>query len=142
MTQPSGDLDMKGLNFPLRMQPAARHMMNSAIGVTARRVVRVVMDARNDGLPVALLEVAAGPEPMLPDWQEVVIRVSVLLSPEEAVAAWERLARRLETLRESLDFVEREILEEAVALELIWKQNGNGNGNGAAGHGEQADGPA
>ena len=55
----------------------------------------------------------------------------------EAVAAWDALAAKVEALRETLDMVQKEILDEAVALHLVWKENGNGNGNGAV-----ADGPA
>ena len=99
----------------------------------ARQVIREIIAARREGLPVAMLEVAAGPEPLLPDWQEVALRVGLLMTPEEAVAAWEALDQRVENLRESLDMVQKEILDEAVALEVVWKENGNGgDANGSA----------
>jgi hypothetical protein len=132
--QPASDYELRGLNFPMRLQPDARRLMEGPVGVVARRVIREVIAARREGLPVAMLEVARGPEPLVQDWEEAVIRVSVLLTPREAVAAWDALAQRVEALRESLDMVQKEILDEAVGLHLVWKDNGNGNGaaNGPA----------
>lgn len=135
MTQPpSSDYELRGLNFPMRLQPDARRLMEGPVGVVARQVIRELIAARREGLPVAMLEVARGPEPLLQDWDEVVIRVSVLLRPEEAVAAWDALEQRVERLRESLDMVQKEILDEAVALHFIWKDNDN-HANGAGAHG-------
>lgn len=131
--QPQSDYELRGLNFPMRLQPEARPLMEGAVGVVARMVVREIVAARREGLPIAMLEIAAGPEPMLPDWQAVALRVGLLVAPAEAVAAWDDLDRRVERLRDSLDMVQREILDEAVALEVVWKENGTGTDvNGSA----------
>lgn len=119
---PSDTLQIGPLNISVSLQPAARPLMTTPTGLLVRQVVRLVVEAKRQGLPVSLLEVKAATDPEIETWRELVVRVSVLCSAEAALQAWEELSQRLETLRSSLDPLQRELLDEAVAFQVVWPE--------------------
>ncbi|MBI4497883.1 MAG: hypothetical protein HY689_08305 [Chloroflexi bacterium] len=110
------------LNLPVSLQPAARRLFETPMGPVARQVVQVVVQAKRAGLPVALLEIKVATDPELESWQEIVVRVNLMCTPEVALRAWEELAARLEDLRTRLDPLQRELFDEAVAFQVAWPE--------------------
>ena len=115
-------LEIGSLNMPVSLQPAARPLMAAPAGLLVRQVVRVVVQAKREGLPVSLLEVKAATDPEVEAWRELVVRVSLMCSPETALKAWEELSERLETLRGTLDPFQRELFDETVAFQVVWAE--------------------
>ncbi len=119
---PAELLQVGPLNVPVSLQPAARPMLVLPVGAIVRLVVRLVVQAKRAGLPVSLLEIKAAVDPELESWREVVVRVSLMCTPEVGLQAWEELSERLETLRSGLDTFQKELMDESVAFQVVWPE--------------------